>query len=406
MNKKISLGSAIAYMAIVAAVAVSLTMIYSRNLFNQKLRDLSEREAMYSAVFELDQYVRSNYYKDVDDDQLNSSTMAGYIAGLGDPYARLMTAREYEVYQSEDGKYTGIGIVSELAADGYIRVAEVYPDSPAEAAGIAAGDLITSVDGVQVNSSDASYEELAASFRGDAGTKITLVRRRGTEDITLELTRRQVEVPTIRSSTLSDGNGYIRITGIGSSTGAQFEKAVKQMESDGVSALIFDVRGLETDSMKTVSDMLDILLPRITTVYITRADGVMETLYTSDESSVPLPMVVLADESTKGASEMFAYALRDCGAARVVGIKTFGKGTLQEVKKLRDGSAVMLTTAYYSGPAGGTYDLTGVTPDYEVELGVEAANRNNVLGDPELDVQLKKAQEVALSLARAASNAS
>lgn len=406
MNKKISLGSAIAYMAIVAAVAVSLTMIYSRNLFNQKLRDLSEREAMYSAVFELDQYVRSNYYKDVDDDQLNSSTMAGYIAGLGDPYARLMTAREYEVYQSEDGKYTGIGIVSELAADGYIRVAEVYPDSPAEAAGIAAGDLITSVDGVQVNSSDASYEELAASFRGDAGTKITLVRRRGTEDITLELTRRQVEVPTIRSSTLSDGSGYIRITGIGSSTGAQFEKAVKQMESDGVSALIFDVRGLETDSMKTVSDMLDILLPRITTVYITRADGVMETLYTSDESSVPLPMVVLADESTKGASEMFAYALRDCGAARVVGIKTFGKGTLQEVKKLRDGSAVMLTTAYYSGPAGGTYDLTGVTPDYEVELGVEAANRNNVLGDPELDVQLKKAQEVALSLARAASNAS
>lgn len=406
MNKKISLGSAIAYMAIVAAVAVSLTMIYSRNLFNQKLRDLSEREAMYSAVFELDQYVRSNYYKDVDDDQLNSSTMAGYIAGLGDPYARLMTAREYEVYQSEDGKYTGIGIVSELAADGYIRVAEVYPDSPAEAAGIAAGDLITSVDGVQVNSSDASYEELAASFRGDAGTKITLVRRRGTEDITLELTRRQVEVPTIRSSTLSDGTGYIRITGIGSSTGAQFEKAVKQMESDGVSALIFDVRGLETDSMKTVSDMLDILLPRITTVYITRADGVMETLYTSDESSVPLPMVVLADESTKGASEMFAYALRDCGAARVVGIKTFGKGTLQEVKKLRDGSAVMLTTAYYSGPAGGTYDLTGVTPDYEVELGVEAANRNNVLGDPELDVQLKKAQEVALSLARAASNAS
>ena len=320
MNKKISLGSAIAYMAIVAAVAVSLTMIYSRNLFNQKLRDLSEREAMYSAVFELDQYVRSNYYKDVDDDQLNSSTMAGYIAGLGDPYARLMTAREYEVYQSEDGKYTGIGIVSELAADGYIRVAEVYPDSPAEAAGIAAGDLITSVDGVQVNSSDASYEELAASFRGDAGTKITLVRRRGTEDITLELTRRQVEVPTIRSSTLSDGTGYIRITGIGSSTGAQFEKAVKQMESDGVSALIFDVRGLETDSMKTVSDMLDILLPRITTVYITRADGVMETLYTSDESSVPLPMVVLADESTKGASEMFTYALRDCGAdARRVG---------------------------------------------------------------------------------------
>ena len=406
MNKKISLGSAIAYMAIVAAVAVSLTMIYSRNLFNQKLRDLSEREAMYSAVFELDQYVRSNYYKDVDDDQLNSSTMAGYIAGLGDPYARLMTAREYEVYQSEDGKYTGIGIVSELAADGYIRVAEVYPDSPAEAAGIAAGDLITSVDGVQGNSSEASYEELAASFRGDAGTKITLVRRRGTEDITLELTRRQVEVPTIRSSTLSDGTGYIRITGIGSSTGAQFEKAVKQMESDGVSALIFDVRGLETDSMKTVSDMLDILLPRITTVYITRADGVMETLYTSDESSVPLPMVVLADESTKGASEMFAYALRDCGAARVVGIKTFGKGSLQEVKKLRDGSAVMLTTAYYSGPAGGTYDLTGVTPDYEVELGVEAANRNNVLGDPELDVQLKKAQEVALSLARAASNAS
>lgn len=150
MNKKISLGAAIAYMAIVAAVAFSLTMIYSMNLFNVKMTGITEREKMYSSLHEVDLYVRENYYGSINEERCRRPP-AGYIDGLEDSNARYFTAAEYEAYtQSGSGKYVGVGLVTEMDSSGYLLVREVYPDSPAQMAGIKVGALITNVNGTRV----------------------------------------------------------------------------------------------------------------------------------------------------------------------------------------------------------------------------------------------------------------
>ena len=252
MNKKISLGAAIAYMAIVAAVVFVLSMLYSRLDFNRTIRDLNQREALYGAISELDQYARGSFYGEIDEDLLNSATLAGYVAGLGDPYARYLTPKEYENYTKGETAYSGIGVVTEQDADGYMLVTEVYPESPAEAAALRAGDLILSIDGTATNSQDTTYEEMAAQLRGDAGTKVTLGIRQGTADSTVEITRRRVDVPTVRSQ-LNDGVAYLRISAISGTTSAQLERNIKQVVADGAKAIIFDIRGVESDNMKSIS---------------------------------------------------------------------------------------------------------------------------------------------------------
>lgn len=406
MSKKISLGAAIAYMAIVAAVVFVLTMLYSRMDFNQKIRNLSQREAFYNSLSELDQYARESYYHAIDEAQLSSSLLAGYVAGLGDPYARFLTAREYEAYLRTDGRYSGIGVRTEKDPDGYIRITEVYPESPAEVSGLRPGDLITTIDGVAVNAADAVFEEMQLRLQGDAGTKVTLVLRREADDLApVEVTRRFIEAPTVRTK-MQEGVAYLRISAIVSHTPGQLDRALRQVMGEGAIGLIFDLRGTESDNMKAVAEMLDILLPKMTTIYSASDTGQPVALYQSDESQVNLPMAVLTDKTTKGAPEMFAMAVRDTGKGRTVGETTYGKGSLQEAKKLRDGSAVILTTAVFSGPSGSTYDLTGVPADFEVRLGVEDEYKANVLGMYEADAQYRKAQEVVVTAARAAEGGS
>ena len=393
MNKKISLGAAIAYMAIVAAVAVSVTIIWSMNKFDARVNSLSQREAMYEKISEVDRLVRSSYYGTLDEEALRDSTAEGYLAGMGDPYARYFTAMEYEAYtQGETGQYVGIGVVTELDSDGYIRIKEVYSESPAEVAGLLPGDLIISVDGETATAEN--YETLVGAFRGEAGTKITLVQRRDNEETPLEITRRSVDVPTVTSTLLDGGMGYIRFASISSATPSQFNRAVNELVSQGAAALIFDIRGIVSDQVEYITEMLDILLPKGVIAYAEYRDGQREILAESDEKDISLPMMVLTDGDTKGTIELFAQALRDTGKARTVGTMTFGKGTRQEATKLKDGSAILITVAKYAGPLGTTYDQVGVIADYDVRWSLSAEERAALVGDPNADPVLKKAVEL------------
>lgn len=392
MNKKISLGAAIAYMAIVAAVAFCLTMFYSENRYNSMYSNIVEREREYDLLAEIDQYARSSYAGTINEDTLRAGIAAGYIAGLDDPYARYLTEREYEAYlNAQSQRYVGIGVVTEMDVDGYIRIKTVYPQSPAASAQMQPGDLIVSVDGTAATQDN--YTELVGSFQGSAGTKISLVLRRDAEEMTVELTRREIDVPTI-TSTLIDNVGYLSFTDINSRSSSHLDTAIRQMTQEGAQALIFDIRGLASENVEAVGNMLDILLGEMTTVYIQGQDGSLRELMTSDEKEVELPMVVLADSGTTGTSELFAQALQDTGKARVVGEKTFGKGTYQEFHQLKNGSAVYLTVARYAGPSGVTYDETGVSADYEVQYPAEL-DKTTTLGNPEFDTQLRRALEIA-----------
>lgn len=396
MNKKIPLGAAIAYMAIVAAITFSLTQIYAINSFNNMMENITERESTYSKLSEIDLFVRENYYGDIDSDAMLSRTAIGYVEGLGDPDSRYMSAQEYEEYTLvETGRYVGIGVVTELSEDGYIRLKTVYPDSPAEYVGLKSGDIIISVDGTPARAE--SYLELSNSLRGEAGTRVTLVRRDDNAETSLEITRREVDIPTVTSSMVEDV-GYLTFTDITQTTATHMERAIRQLTDSGATSLIIDMRGMNSQRMEYIVDMLDILMPDGDTVLLKYKTGEPTVLATSDAKCITLPITVLADENTSGACEMFVLAIREQPNCLAVGVTTAGKGSMQEAFKLKDGSALLLTTAVYSSARGQTYNETGVTPDYEVKLNnVTDEEKAQLLGNPEADLQLRRAVEMCQS---------
>ena len=398
MNKKISLGAAIAYMALVAAVVFAITSIRSANIFNDKLKNLDEREATYDKLSEIDRYVRDNYYGDIDEDALLSGAAAGYISGLGDPYARYLTPKEYEAYQkTDDGQYVGIGVVTELSEDGYIRLRTVYPDSPAASVGLQEGDIIISVDGEPARADN--YAALTAAFKGDVGTKLTLVKRQDNNETTLEITRSQVNTPTVTSQNIS-GSGYIRFSNITAATAEQLDRAVRQLTQEGVSALIFDLRGVSSSNAEYVMDMLELFCPKGDIACSKAKDGTLTSLGESDAASYDLPMAVLVDDTTVGTPELFALVIQQNSKGKVVGLTTAGQGSIQKDYKLIDGSGLVLTTALYATTDGETYNGVGVSPDYRVKLNVSDSERANIYGVQEVDTQLGKALEVVTVLAK------
>ena len=398
MNKKISLGAAIAYMALVAAVVFAITSIRSANIFNDKLKNLDEREATYDKLSEIDRYVRDNYYGDIDEDALLSGAAAGYISGLGDPYARYLTPKEYEAYQkTDDGQYVGIGVVTELSEDGYIRLRTVYPDSPAASVGLQEGDIIISVDGEPARADN--YAALTAAFKGNVGTKLTLVKRQDNNETTLEITRSQVNTPTVTSQNIS-GSGYIRFSNITAATAEQLDRAVRQLTQEGVSALIFDLRGVSSSNAEYVMDMLELFCPKGDIACSKAKDGTLTSLGESDGASYDLSMAGLVDDTTVGTPELFALVIQQNSKGKVVGLTTAGQGSIQKDYKLIDGSGLVLTTALYATTDGETYNGVGVSPDYRVKLNVADSERANIYGVQEVDTQLGKALEVVTVLAK------
>ncbi|MDD2956103.1 MAG: S41 family peptidase [Oscillospiraceae bacterium] len=404
MGKKVSLGATVALMLMAAAIAVTTTFIYSQSQFNGKMVNLTEREAMYSKLSELDRIARNNYIGEVDEENLNDYIARGYIAGLGDKYARYFDAESYKVYTQElEGRVVGIGVEAKLDPSGYILIDTVYDDSPAAINGLLPGDLIVKVDEIDVNAD--TYNQAVEGIRGEEGTRVTLTVRRDNEDTEIPVTRRKVNIPTVFSR-LIDGNvAYIRISEFSDSTAEQFSRQVDDLIASGAQALIFDVRNNGGGTLTSVSAMLDKLLPRGTIVSATYKSGKTEVLATSDAGEILLPMAVLTNSKTASAAELFTQALKDYEKAKSVGSTTFGKGSMQEVKKLNDGSAVNLTVATYFPPSGVSYDGVGIKPDYEVQILAELENNLENLNE-NTDPQLKKALEVVLTAVRAESNSS
>ena len=395
MNKKIPLGAAIAFMAIIAAATFSITRVYSMQTFNDKVYSIKERESMYSKVAEIDRISRQNYVEPIDENELMDSVAAGFVNGLGDQYSQYIDAQKYAAMQKEyGGKSVSIGIVTKMDESGYILISEVYPDSPAQAAGIEAGDLIIKVDDLDVKTDN--YSEAVAMLRGEPGTKMTIVLRKGVEDITLEMTRRFVEVPSVNSMMLENNVGMIVIKEFNDNTLDQFNKQVDRLIDEGALALIFDVRGTSSGTLRSVTQVLDRLLPEGPLVYSIDKNGNSTILETSDSREVQLPMTVLVNEKTSGEAELFAAVIRDYQKGWIVGVKTVGKGSMQTTFPLTDGSAIQITTAKYKPPVSPSYDGEGVKPDYEVKITEEQQNLVDTLGVAN-DPQVSKALEIAVA---------
>ena len=383
MNKKISLGLALSLIAIASAVTFILTSFFSLQSFNEKVVDVNEKAKKYSSLQVLDSYVRENYLGDIDEEELSSGILKGYVEGIDDKYSRFLTAEEYQNELSSDsGELVGLGLTLTEDESGYIRIAEIYQDSPVSESDLVVGDIITHVDGNDVLVT--GFDESIEAMKGQEGTEITITVRRDGIDKDMVFVRRSMELTSVTGEMLSGYIGYIKITSFKKNTPDQFIETLERLNSNGAKAFIFDLRDNGGGLVSALEECVDPLLPEGIVATAEYKDGHSETLVYSDESELNLPMIVLVNDKTASAGELFAASLKDFGKAQLVGIQTFGKGVMQQTTEFEDGSAVVLTVAEYKTAYSECYDGIGLVPDYVVE------NED----DSETDFQYNKAVEI------------
>lgn len=393
MSKKISLGAAISFMAVIAAVTFTITMIFSMGVFNQKVLNVKEREEMYNKIAEVDQLIRQNYIGEIDEKVLMDSVSEGYVAGIQDRYAAYYSVESTNTLDMiSSGKLIGIGANVSADPSGYVRITSVYSDSPASAAGLKKNDLIIKIGDSDIKTVD--FNKSRELLYGEAGTTVVLTVRRDNVDSQIEVVRKNYTVPVV-SMNMMDGNAYIRLYDFTPDAIATFKNTVDQAISEGATGLIFDLRGNTSGDLESAAEMLDKLLPSGDVYSLTYKDGTTELIKTSDEDHVNLPMVVLTNSTTASAAELFAADLRDYNMAKLVGNVTAGKGVAQTKYTLRDGSSIYLTNAYFNPAASENFDQVGLSPDYEVSL---SADQQKAYDNGEIatsdDAQLSKAVEV------------
>ena len=397
MGKKISLGTALTLILIAITITFTLTMVLALNRFNERVSSITERENMFAKFTEIDNYVRYNHDEAIDESVLMDAVAKGYLSGINDPYAKYMNASEYSAYISTSGEtISGVGLICSMDSDGYMLVDNVYEGSTAASAGIVPGDLIVKVD--DINLTKDNYSQAEALLTGDAGTKVSLTVRRDSEDTEMEITRRVLVPTTVYSTTFSDVH-YIRINDFSEGTPDQFSKSVEKAISAGAAALVIDVRSVNTGLDSAAAEMIDKFAPAGDILYVEYQTGNTEVLYSSNSRDTVIPTVVLVNEMTTGPAEFFAAGLRDFGIASIVGSQTAGYGSLQQIYKLNDGSAIQLTIGkYYLANSKTSWEGIGVTPDYIISYDYTTLNFSDLsLLDTGVDVQLSKAIEVAAS---------
>ena len=394
MNRKISLGAALAFVIIAAAVAVCITMLVSRDTFNRKISNVEQQEQMYQKIQKIDQVVSDNSLYDVDSETLLNAIGQGVVSGIGDPYAEYYSSSEYQkLLDEQSGDAVGIGVLLQEDSSGdYAAVVQVYPDSPAESAGLQPGDLILEVDGSSVRGME--LEEVSDALIGEKGTAVNLVYRRNGSDSTAEITRRQYSQSSVTYQVVDGDIGYLRISSFEENTPSQLNDALNNLQAQQVRGLVLDIRDNAGGDTGSCTECLDQLLPEGVLGYTRTGSSQRQILATSDDSEIDLPMAVLVNENTSSMAELFAVAIRDYDKGDLVGTTTYGKGVLQTLYPLDDGSAVRITTAYFDPPASENFDGVGLTPDYEVSLG---RDQLATMGSMDGDDQLEKAVSVLRS---------
>ena len=367
MNKKISLGACVALMAIIATITLSITYVLSMNAFNDRVHNVYERQRMYEKLSEVDQKVRQNFLGAIDDKSLNDALADGYMKGSGDRYGSYLSAEKYKSTLSDlEGRTVGIGATIRQNADESILVIGVNPGSPAATAGLMVGDVITALDKKSIEAM--TFEEIYETMQGAAGSKISLVVKREDADKTFDIIRKEYEIISVEHRVIKQNVGYVKITEFNDNTTKQFTDAVRDLQNKEVIGIVFDLRDNPGGTLESVANMLNLLLPAGNIVSSTDKDGKTTVLYTSDPLTVKLPMSVIMNGDTASAAELFAAALKDYRMATLVGTTSRGKGTMQKMFPLTDGSVLNITVAKFNPPSSENFDEVGLTPDIENTL--------------------------------------
>lgn len=326
-------------------------------------KDISNKLDKYREI--IDKY----YLGEVDESKLEEGAIKGYIEGLDDPYTEYISKEDMESYLDDTmGNFVGIGIymIKNTKYD-KIQVLSTIKGSPAEEAGIQSGDLIISVDGIEYKADDMTA--VSNKIKGEEGTKVTVELLRGSENVKYELTRSKVKVNQVEGKVISDDIGYIKFTSFDETTAEDFKKQYQELAKKNIKSLIIDLRNNGGGIVDKALEIAD---------YIADKDSVL--LYEVDKNNketvrkaktdpiINMPIVILTNENTASASEILAGALKDLGKAKTVGTTTYGKGVIQQILKLNDGSGLKITIEEYQTPNKNKINKVGIEPDEKVEL--------------------------------------
>lgn len=375
--------------ALCGALAMLIVVMIFDVLFNGNQSVLTNStEKKLSTIYRL---INTDflYTDEMSEEILNEAAIKGYVEGLGDPYSVYYDAEETKsLMESTSGEFGGIGVgLTQNIDTMIISFTNVYEDSPGERAGFKEGDILYKVNGEEVTGQD--LDQVVSKIRGEKGTEveITVLRGEQMEEYSGIAIRDMIEATTVSSELLEDSIGYIAVSGFEKVTYHQFEAAIEELKTQGMSGLIVDLRNNPGGNLSTVCEMTDLILPKGIIVYTEDKNGKKQMEMSDEEHQLDLPLVVLVNGNSASASEIFAGAVQDYGAGKIVGTTTYGKGIVQQIYSLSDGTALKITTSEYFTPNGRNIHGKGIVPDVVVEYEYDEAN-------PEADNQLQAAIDI------------
>lgn len=383
--------------AMVALLGFSAFKFIKNVQFARNAGDLSAGTEIASVTDELvskklgilESTIQKYFWQDVDGKVLEDGLYKGLLDSLSDPYSVYYTNEELIALQQQtEGIYYGIGAyISQDLEVGYVQISQIIKNTPAEESDLLQGDYIYKVNGEDMQGKDSSY--VVSRIKGEEGTYVTLtvIREGLSEPIDIDVERRKIESPTVEYEMYGDGVAYIQITEFDLVTTGQFEAAYNQAKADGMKGLIIDLRSNPGGNLSTVCDISRMILPKGLIVYTEDKYGKREEYTCDGRNEIKVPLVVLTNGYSASASEILSGAVKDYGIGKLVGTTTYGKGIVQKVINLSDGSAVKLTVSSYFTPNGNNIHEIGVEPDVEVEFDAELYQEG-------IDNQLEKAKEV------------
>lgn len=358
---------------------------------NSDFQDLKELQKLLS----LKEYIKDNYVDGAEDDTLITGAIKGLFEALNDPYSVYMTASEFKnLSEATSGNFGGIGVIVTKNDEGYITVVAPVEDTPGERAGIKTNDKIMKVDNTDIVGMD--LDKAVDLIKGQPGTKVklTILRENVSQPLSFEIQREMINQKAVKSKMLDNKIGYLRLSSFDEDSGKDFKNALTSLKAQNMKGLILDLRQNPGGYVRECVEIADELLDEGMVVY-TEDINKERQVYSSSKGKLAVPLIILIDEGSASASEILAGAIKDRNAGLLIGTKTFGKGLVQSVEGLGDGSGVKLTTQKYYTPNGISINKIGIEPNIEVKaLEVKEGQRQEDIKD----VQLDRAVEEMLKL--------
>ena len=396
-NRKYKLIMTIALTAFVSCMLTTLAffVIFLKGKQVGRYVLVTEDEDNQEISYQLDKFktiIDKYYFGEVDEEKLKEGAISGYIDGLGDPYTEFITKDKMKDYlEDTKGNFVGVGIyMAKDSKKNLIQVISVIPDSPAEKAGIKKGDYIKTVDGKKYTADD--FDTISSKIKGEEGSVVKITVIRETEEINFEIKREKIVINKVEGKVLDNNIGYIKLASFDEETSKEFKEKFEELQKQNIKSLIIDLRnnggGIVTEALKIadfITEKGSVLL------YEIDKNGKEEVKKSNNNPIINMPIVVLENENTASSSEILAAALKDLGKAKIVGKTSYGKGVIQEILSLPDGSGLKITTEQYKTPNGNFIHKKGIEPDVEVELPKNVDKSK--MTDAE-DTQLQKAIEL------------